>query len=100
MADLAECTREECSCFWLFFLALSNGKLMQCGSGLMKPFLLLLNILPIVTLDHVVQIVKYMACPIAKTFMLKTLGPRSGDQIESSAVVSPTILVYLRKIKK
>ena len=86
--------------FLAFLLALSNGKLMQCGSRLMKPFLLLLNILPIATLDHVVQIVQYMACPIAKTFMLETLKPRTGHQIESSAVVSPTILVYLRKIEK
>ena len=92
MADLAECTQEECSCLKLFFLALSNGKLMQCGLGLMKPFLLLLNILPIVTLDHVV-LVQYMACPIAKTFMLGTLGSRRAHQIESIAVVSPTILV-------
>ena len=79
--------------FLASFLALSNGKLMQRGLGLMKPFLLLLNILPIVTLDHVVQIGQYMASPIAKTFMLETLKPRTGHQIESSAVVSPTILV-------
>ena len=79
--------------FLAFLLALSNGKLMQCGSRLIKPFLLLLNLLPIATLDHVVQIVQYMASPIAKTFMLETLGPRTGHQIESSAVVCPTILV-------
>ena len=70
--------------FLAFLLALSNGKLMQRGLGLMKPFLLLLNILPIVTLDHVVQIVQYMASPIAQTFMLGTLKPRTGHQIESS----------------
>ena len=75
-------------------LGLVQWKAHAVRLGLMKPFLLLLNILPIATLDHVVQIVQYMACPIAKTFMLGTLGSRRAHQIESSAVVSPTILVY------
>ena len=86
--------------FLASFLSLVQWKAHAVRLALDEAFSPFVDSLPIVTLVHVVQIVQYMASPIAKTFMFKFLGPRAGHQIESSAVVSPTILVYLRKIEK